>query len=449
MTEVPKIVHDRLRAATLERVGPGPTVPERAHPDADVLTAFAEQALSTSERENVLEHLARCGDCREVLALALPPAAIGAAPIGVETDADRATPARAGMPAPHKLNFAWPLLAWPTLRWAALAAGVVVAAAVLLLHPGRLNQVAVPSANRTAVPVASGPQVATSPATSIVTSPAPSSPVATPSTGQLAVLAKTEEPQPKPELRASKKLKTGQATMPPRPAEYGMLLADNKKDSSQADQVPAAPSAGARAFSYEAPAGRGANETVAVSGVAAGVETESSRINVIAKDEMPVVKAKPAPQAIGGNGLQKAGESAGPGTAMLQARNVMSKSAPKLASSANPALANHVTWAITAGVLQRSLDSGQSWQEALRVDHPLLCYASHDQDVWAGGQAGTLFHSADRGVTWLQVQPSINTLLLTSDITHIDVRSPAEVVLSTSRHEIWSSVDGGKTWEKK
>jgi len=127
----------------------------------------------------------------------------------------------------------------------------------------------------------------------------------------------------------------------------------------------------------------------------------------------------------------------------------MSMSAAKLASSASPALKNQITWAITAGVLQRSLDNGQSWQEALRVDHPLLCYASRDQGVWAGGQAGTLFHSADSGVTWLQVQPSINTLLLTSDITHIDVRGPAEVVISTSHHEIWSSADRGKTWEKK
>src|ERR1035441_7604649 len=149
MTEVPKIVYDRLRAASLERVGPAPTAPERAHPDADVLTAFAEQALSASERDSVLEHLARCGDCREPIALALPPVDFRAAPIGVETDADRATASRAGAPAPHELNFAW-----PTLRWAALAAGVAVAAAVLLVHPGKLNQVA-PSANRAAVPVAS------------------------------------------------------------------------------------------------------------------------------------------------------------------------------------------------------------------------------------------------------------------------------------------------------
>jgi|ERR1017187_4715389 hypothetical protein len=445
MMEVPKIVYDRLRAASLERVGPGPTAPAQAHPNADVLTAFVEQALSASERDSVLEHLARCGDCRELLALALPPADIVAAPIAIETDADRATGPRAGAPAPHKLNFAWSTLAWPTLRWAALAAGVAVAAAVLLLHPGKLNQVAQPSANRTAVPVASGPQIATS----IATSPAASSPVATPSTDQLAVLAKTGEPQPKPELRASKKLKAGQAVMPPHPAEYGMLLADNKKDSGQSDKAPAAPSAGVRAFNYDAPAGRGANDTVEVSGATGGVETESSSLKVMAQNEMPVVKAKPAPPGIEGNRLQKAEAPAGPGTAMLQARNVMSKSAAKLTSSAAPALAHNATWAITAGVLQRSLDSGQSWQEALRVDHPLLCYASHGQDVWAGGQAGTLFHSADSGVTWLQVQPSIKALPLTSDITHIDVRDAAEVVLSTTNHEVWSSADSGKTWEKK
>src|ERR1019366_2886382 len=353
MMEVPKIVptivHDRLRAS-----GPQGSAPAQAHPNADVLTAFAEQALSASERDSVLEHLARCGDCRELIALALPPVDFRAAPIGVETDADRATGPRAGAPAPHELNFAW-----PTLRWAALAAGVAVAAAVLLVHPGKLNQVA-PSANRAAVPVASGPQIATS----IATSPAASSLVATPSTDQLAVLAKTKEPQRKPELRLSKKLKAGQAVMPPHPAEYGMLLADNKKDSGQSDKAPAAPSAGVRAFNYEASAGRGANETVEVSGATVGVETESSSLKVMAQNEMPVVKAKPAPPGIEGNSLQKAEAPAGPGTAMLQTRDVMSTpaaktSAAKLTSSAAPALAHSATWAITAGVLQRSLDSGQ------------------------------------------------------------------------------------------
>ncbi len=121
----------------------------------------------------------------------------------------------------------------------------------------------------------------------------------------------------------------------------------------------------------------------------------------------------------------------------------------KLAAPPSPTRTRNVTWTIAAGVLQRSLDSGQSWQPALHADHSLLCYTPRDQDVWTGGQAGTLFHSADGGVTWLQIQPAIKGQPLTSDITHIEVRASAEVVLSTSNHEVWSSADNGKTWEKK
>jgi len=66
-SEVPKIVYDRLRTAAPE---PENNAVARAHPDADLLTAFAEQALSASEREEVLHHLALCGNCREVLSIA-------------------------------------------------------------------------------------------------------------------------------------------------------------------------------------------------------------------------------------------------------------------------------------------------------------------------------------------------------------------------------------------
>src|ERR1700686_667891 len=134
MTEVPRIVYDRLRDALPL---PGRAAPEQAHPDADLLAAFAEQALSATERDGVLEHLALCGDCREVVALSLPAADMvppQTAPQTADVDV-RTTVSRAGAPAPHKLSFAW-----PNLRWAALAAGVVVAAAALLLHPGKLNQ---------------------------------------------------------------------------------------------------------------------------------------------------------------------------------------------------------------------------------------------------------------------------------------------------------------------
>jgi hypothetical protein len=54
------------------------------HPDADQLTAFAEQALPRHEREQTLAHLAVCGACRETVFLAqqaAPEAAVQAAPV--------------------------------------------------------------------------------------------------------------------------------------------------------------------------------------------------------------------------------------------------------------------------------------------------------------------------------------------------------------------------------
>jgi hypothetical protein len=51
------------------------------------------------------------------------------------------------------------------------------------------------------------------------------------------------------------------------------------------------------------------------------------------------------------------------------------------------------------------------------------------------------------------VQPSSKGQSLSSDVTRIDIRNavrgPSEIVVSTNNNEIWSSVDGGKTWQKK
>ncbi len=108
MQNVPKIVRDRLHAAK----------PAANHPDADLLTAFAEQALPTAERGSVLDHLARCGECRDIVALALPPS---------ETMEPAVRPARS----------LW--MTWPVLRWGFVAAGVVVVASLGILQYRRLS----------------------------------------------------------------------------------------------------------------------------------------------------------------------------------------------------------------------------------------------------------------------------------------------------------------------
>src|SRR5215472_19210117 len=103
MENVPKIVMQRLQAQTAA-VG---------HPDADLLTAFAERLLGETERNHVLEHLAGCRECRDVVALALP---------AEQPVIEVARPAR-GL---------W--LTWPRLRWGLAAAGVIVVGSLGLLH---------------------------------------------------------------------------------------------------------------------------------------------------------------------------------------------------------------------------------------------------------------------------------------------------------------------------
>src|SRR6204780_2867541 len=98
MQDVPKIVLKRLQETAV--AGP--------HPDADLLTAFAEQSLAEPERVRVMDHLARCSDCREVLALALP--AMELVAVAASAADASTTPARSR----------W--FPWPVLRWGVAAA---------------------------------------------------------------------------------------------------------------------------------------------------------------------------------------------------------------------------------------------------------------------------------------------------------------------------------------
>ena len=70
------------------------------HPDAEMLGAFAEQALSATERDGVLQHLALCEDCRDVVALALPAMDLTVTPVEAESEAVRT-------PIPDKTRANW------------------------------------------------------------------------------------------------------------------------------------------------------------------------------------------------------------------------------------------------------------------------------------------------------------------------------------------------------
>ncbi len=431
MSDVPKIVYDRLRAGA----------PGGAHPDADVLTAFAEQALSGAEREGVVRHLARCGDCREVVALSLPPVEAVAQP---EAAAEGVSARRSA-----DVSRAW--FAWPNLRWAALAAGVVVVASVLVLRPGKQHESMVETVNRQAESVA--------PTTDAnAKAPAPSANQPAPSVAAIPAKPDNSLLREKPALGmiASQPGRARTQTA----AASGTQRADNKRADSleskrnfsfEADKValqaPAAPVASAKSGIAASEQMSGSREVVVVSGAANAVQPAPMEDRLMARTETApaIEKAKPAAKEEGQ--LKTQVRSNEPQKKLATAYSAMDAGvAQKLQKQSKDVVAQ---WSLAQGRLERSLDGGATWQTALQLDRPLLSFGARGSDVWAGGQAGTLFHSTDSGATWTMVQPSTKAESLNSDIVAIEIRSPVEIVLSTSNNESWATADGGKTWEKK
>jgi Photosynthesis system II assembly factor YCF48/Putative zinc-finger len=82
------------------------------HPDPNLISAFVENSLPRDARAQVMQHVAQCADCREVVFLSTP---------------DQVANSTAAL-APKS----W--LAWPVLRWSAAVAAIVVVGAAVSLH---------------------------------------------------------------------------------------------------------------------------------------------------------------------------------------------------------------------------------------------------------------------------------------------------------------------------
>jgi hypothetical protein len=102
--QLPKIVAARLQRSSISE-----------HPEPDLLTAFTEQELGGKELESVLDHLAVCAECRQILVLAAPELI------------------------PEATSSAFRQSSWlrmPVIRWGALGASIVIVAAAMLVRRG-------------------------------------------------------------------------------------------------------------------------------------------------------------------------------------------------------------------------------------------------------------------------------------------------------------------------
>lgn len=325
MAEIPKIVGQRLQA--------GVTLGD--HPDPNLLSAFVERSLGKREQAEVLEHVSRCADCREIVSLTAN------------------QPVIAGAVAVVRVSPSW--LSWPVLRWGAvLTCVMVVGAAVTLRHRQEAQPPATDAGN-----VASN---VSTPAT-VAGAQAP---------------AKTITAQPR---------EGNQNTANSRRIE----MAEARPTSSFPEIVP----------------GR-------------------------AKDALAKSQTAPAEVAVDGPLAKRSAMAADGGDGFFPESLV-----PR--------------WTLSSdGTLQRSFDSGRTW-ETIPISTRTIFRAlsANGFDIWVGGAAGTLFHSSDAGQHWTQVQPVVNGEALADDIIGVEFRDALHGKLTSSMHEMWMTADGGRTWRKQ
>jgi len=533
MDPLKKIVADRLK-----------TQVAGAHPHGEVLSAFAENALSESERESVLQHLSTCSDCREIIFLAAP---VDAESQGVVS-----------VPKPRSV-FA--------LRWGTLAACIVIAAVFLVSRhqSPRTEQVAkhVPqttsSAATDAIVAAEKtpaeltkmrdklPAPVHAPASTGYAEPKhitakPEGAMSFGDSGEVSVNASAAM-EAKVEPRSLQKLETNGRNVanlkqmsPPAvpvtnapvvagtgvsrgapggatvggtigPSSYSANLSDfaAKKDSAfngsvngtvfdasgaviPNAKVTALGPVGSRTVTADG-AGKYSLDDLAVGNYqfqfnALGFrETQLQQVAVLANQPVSV-DAKLAPGATAEvvsveAAVPEVDQQAQQQIALqsdeqqsanqIQSQKLEVESAPikvqkaKKNKSANhaaaqpvPALARAVSapvwqWSLSPqGVVQRSVDSGKSWQPVSVATGPTFrAISSLLNLIWAGGNSGVLYHSADAGQHWIHVVPARGDEKLHDDITQIQIVDTQHVVLTTSSSETWVTADSGQTWSRK
>jgi photosynthesis system II assembly factor YCF48-like protein/putative zinc finger protein len=397
MEQLSKSIRQRLRATDKEA---------GSHPDPNLLAAFADKALAKTERVQVLEHLARCVDCRDIVSLATPE---------FET-------AEAVTAAPSS---GW--LRGPILRWGTLAASVaVVTVAVTLPRLSRhLSSLAptpsVQTDSKGNAPEARRDESADKLAASSSRSyraPGVDSVTKQPRRGGFSDRMNAERvPRPSRSSQAAEgySARPMQATVPAAPA----LLAE----SADEDQA-------------ELKKEQGSNMQVATSN-----EVVSLAKAAPAELETTPGKAKDAPlQAQAG--LVRNGAQALAGRSMADASSAKNDELRSRAKAAP-------RWTLSSdGTLQRSFDAGKTWATIPVAGNSVFrALAAVGADIWVGGSRGSLYRSIDAGEHWLKVSPASSGKLLTADIIGVEFTDANHGKLTTADEQIWITADAGQTWQ--
>ncbi len=434
------------------------------HPDADILTAFCEGVLNDSERGRVMDHISRCGECREVVFLAAP-----------ELPQPVAAPVVSG----------WRRL-MPVM--AAVAAVVVVGSAVLLdrshTEQGAKNTEVELKNEPPAVPPAASPEPRKSSSSRETTAAArdktessplllrkdgaPGNDVAAAKGGVVGgTLGEIEQAQ---QSELSGTLQNRMAA----PGSHGAV--EPKGSASNYQRVPVTPP---RAVAVPSATGGSlsANGSAGKLGYAAS-SARSDQSGIIFErpaSPPPVQQQEAKSKVIAPNGISEVPASGRnfsdlaanqPGVPNAQSKPVAAARADAAggaradagdqlramdtnvegASLQRESAAVRAHWRINnSGGLERSIGDGK-WQAMLRdAATKFRVVSAMGNEVWAGGAAGALYHSLDAGESWSK-QPLPGP---TDAIISIQFRDAKAGTLKTEGGAVWETSDGGAHWTRK
>ena len=445
MNEFPNIVRARLSAL---KAGD--------HPDADLLAAFAEQALAKQERSHVLAHLARCSDCREVLAVAMPP--LSAAEIATASSIDTAR------------GHFW--FRGHGLRWATAAACVVIVGSAVVMK----RDVLMKSPART---VALRQETSSTYASDEADKQTDLSGAA--ASQQLAAPPLSErEGKAAGNLSASARMQVPSSTRVP---DQKKVLPSNPEPPSAAPAVAASAGTMRPEFTHSPMAGGAMLGAVGGGRAQAPFRNQPSPIASLNENKIDKEASKPAaapseqievtaamPLIEGGAAGSREKQEL-PGKAKAPAGVAMYDalvSAPSQESSDQTVLAKETArraemkrmetlrtpvarWTISSdGQLQHSVDSGKTWQAvAVAENATFRALSANGPDLWVGGASGLLYHSTDAGAHWTRVKPVTTDATLTADIAAIEFIDVHQGKITTSTGEVWITTDSGQTWRKQ
>lgn len=427
MEQLPKIVAQRLQAVSRTET----------HPDANLLAALTEKSLLPLEQTQILEHLAGCAECREVVAHAQP---------------EQVLQQVAGAAAPLPVRRSW--FSGAKLRWATLAACVVVVGAAVISRT-RFTQNASMARSESAPAVVAETQPLPNRAP---TEERKSNTDNESESDHVRLKMSVGTKRDGDEVSAAQELQAADSLSPLR-AKQRQPERRSPELAEKNNNAPAVANGIIMGRTASPPAVPPQSTVTAQPEDAKSTKKEFSAdkamkvpaaTNEVAQAQPPppppAAAAKSAP-VLADRQLQK-GESGDLGAFNYNAKDGylgVGASERTLAGfrGANP------RWQLSAdGKLIRSNDAGKSWQTVPvgdKVVFRALCVTG--SEVWVGGAQGNLFYSSDAGQQWEQVKPTSAGQTLTEDIATIEFMDSKHGKVTTADHQTWTTNDGGHDWK--